>query len=414
MPAGWAEVGRFTANASSDLAAPGTTTQSLGIVANGSVNLAGHPFDSVVVQPGSVGFLSDYFDQAAQTSLADESQAAFPVRANAGGTSVASTRFTPGNLTSAYLASINASFDSGTKTYTFNNDIVVTGGDLTLRNSGWPASGRFPSGTTFQFRSLYTDYSLTVSGQLTLKTTALYVGQNFTITGPTSSSAAVKHWLGSVFVKATPADATYGGNVKWNGYASVTSRDYLNPTADPLPMWMGRYWSRTGTYNDEYGPIWVPGNSSTSIVLGSTGASTIMCPLLSTTEKTTVSGNIQFGTRDKPMVYFFMCDNNGIYPQVVAWACTGTYYGLMVINESTIRITNGVTSKPSVQGAVFAGCPYEPAYTPGLSMSDVVLEGGSSIAYDQYVVGKIATSSLRTTVLVTETVPGSWQQLPVN
>ena len=35
----------------------------------------GRTFDSVIIQPGTVGFLSDYFDQAAQASLADESQA---------------------------------------------------------------------------------------------------------------------------------------------------------------------------------------------------------------------------------------------------------------------------------------------------------------------------------------------------
>ncbi len=179
-------------------------------------------------------------------------------------------------------------------------------------------------------------------------------------------------------------------------------------------MWLGQYWSRTGTYNDEYGKIWVPGNSGSSVVFGSSGASSIMCPLLCTTEKTTASGNITFGSREKPMVYFFMCDNNGIYPQVVDWSCTGTYYGLMVINESTIRIRNGATGTPSVEGAIFAGCPYDPTYTSGLSKSDIVLEDRSSIAYNQAVVGAIATSSLKTTTLVTQVVPGSWQQLPVN
>lgn len=47
-------------------------------------------------------------------------------------------------------------------------------------------------------------------------------------------------------------------------------------------------------------------------------------------------------------------------------------------------------------------------------MSDIVLEDDSSVAYDQTVVGAIATSSLTTTTLVTQAVPGSWQQLPVN
>jgi hypothetical protein len=424
MPSSWAEVGRFTMNSSSDLAAPGTTTQSLGITANGSVSVggtvfnsapsgtisaAGHTFDDVVIQPGVVGFLSDYFDQAAQTSLASESQAASPARANASPPyTAASTQFTPNNLTTAYLASINASFDSGTKTYTFNSDLAVTG-DLTLRTSGNPRSGRFPSGTTFKFRSLYLNGSLAVTGDLTLDTTALYVGTNFTISGATDAS--IKDWLGSVYVRAVPSAGT--GDVNWSGAASVTSRDYTNPMADPQPLWLGDYFSRTGTYNDDYGPIWVPGNSTTSVVFGSTGSSTVMCPLLCTTEKTTVSGHIDFGTRANPMVYFFMCDNNGIYPQVVDWAGTGTFYGLMVINESTIDFTNGSTGTPSVDGAVFAGCPYDPTYTSGLSKSDIVLNGNCSIAYDKSVVGAIATSSLKTTVLVTQTVPGSWQQLPV-
>ena len=85
------------------------------------------------------------------------------------------------------------------------------------------------------------------------------------------------------------------------------------------------------------------------------------------------SGDITFGSREKPMVFFYMCDNNGIYPQVVDWSCTGTYFGLMVINESTIDISNGILGKPSIQGAIFAGCPYDPTYTSGLSKSDIVL-----------------------------------------
>ena len=94
----------------------------------------------------------------------------------------------------------------------------------------------------------------------------------------------------------------------------------------------------------------------------STGASTILCPLLCTTEKNIWRGNVTYGTRDTPMVFFFMCDNNGIYPQVCEYAGTGTYYGLMVINESTIDFS-GDSTKPSIQGAIFAGCPYDPTYT---------------------------------------------------
>lgn len=425
----WDEVGRLTLNADTDLAAVAGGRQSLGIKANGSVSLAGtifdsapdntitgagHTFDDVTIAPGTVGFLSDYFDQAAQSDLADESQAASPAQANASATSTPSTNFRTSRITTNIAG---VTYDSATQTYTFANDLVVTG-DLTLTSSGSAGSqGVFPSGTTFKFRSLYMAGSLAVTGQISLNTTALYVGKNFTISG---ASTAVKDWLGSVYVKATPSDATYGGNVNWSGMASVTSRDYTlqafpdSPAAQPKPMWLGRYWSRTGTYADEYGPIWVPGNSGLSIVFGSTNNSTIVCPLLSTTERTAVSGHIDFGSRTKPMVYFFMCDNNGIYPQVVDWAGTGTFYGLMVINESTIDIRNGVSGTPSIEGAIFAGSPYDPTHTSGMSMSDIVLEDWSSIAFNQTVVGNIATSSLKTTTLVTQVVPGSWQQLSAN
>ena len=179
----------------------------------------------------------------------------------------------------------------------------------------------------------------------------------------------------------------------------------------------GTVLQRDGTYADEYGNIWVPGNSSTSVVFDTDGAqkSTVLCPLLCTTERTQASGYVDFGTRTQPMVYFFMCDNNGIYPQVVDWASTGTFFGLMVINESTINF-NGQSNYliPSVEGAVFAGCPYDPTHTSGMSMSDIVLEDSCAIAYNADVVGAVSTSSLRTTTVVTRTVPGSWQQLPAN
>ena len=73
---GWNEVGRFRSNGTSDLAAPlAGGKQSIGIKANGSVVTPGHTFAGVTVAPGTVGYLSDYFDQKAQASLADEAQA---------------------------------------------------------------------------------------------------------------------------------------------------------------------------------------------------------------------------------------------------------------------------------------------------------------------------------------------------
>jgi hypothetical protein len=524
------ELGRFTANSSANLAAPGSGIQSLGVKANGSVSTPGHDFHPIV-GPGTVGFLSDYFDQAAQASLADESQAgeahAAAPAAPASWTPTGFTTMTSSvrstlqstSSTTTYnatadlylptsLGSGNLTLSRGTSTIgrTFNfrrlyvaNNLTLTGpvtvnctdlyvgGRITINNtttttvtdnfgplyvngtSASSVSGRvnITSSRTYvrgafsvtnstttpltdQFGVLHTVGNLSISGNVETSGTSLFGGGTITFTGSTAAkthryplvyanattstltlsgnvqlytaelvsngnftisgaTTAVKNWLGHVWVKADPVNGT--GSVNWSGSASVTSRNYLNPTADPLPMWMGMYWSRTGTYADEYGPIWVPGNSGSSIVFGSTGASSILCPLLCTTEKTTVSGNITFGSRTQPMVYFFMCDNNGIYPQWVNWACTGTYYGLMVINESTIVISNGSSTKPSVQGAIFAGSPYG---TDSPSMSDITLEDASCVAYDKAIVGVIATSSLETTTLVTQVVPGSWQQLSTN
>jgi Tfp pilus assembly protein PilX len=425
----WAEVGRFTMNSTSDLRAPGSSYQSLGITVNGSVKignsvrdhtnplddgdltLGGRTLHRVTIHPGTVGFLSDYFDQKAQASLELESQKASALKATTtGATTVAPSKFTPSQITT--IPGVTRIGSASPYTYRFANNIALSG-DLTLKTSG-SGTGVFPARTTFEMRSVYTNYHFAVSGRLTLKTTKLYVGKNFTITGPTNSSEAVTHSLGCVFVKATPADSTNGGNVTWNGFASVTSDDYTTAEVDPQPMWMGRKWTRTGDFDDEYGPTWVPGNSQLSVDFNSTAPSTITCPLLCTTEQNVWKGSITYGSREKPMVFFFMCDNNGIYPMVFQYEGTGTYYGLMVINESTINVSNGISTKPSIQGAIFAGCPYDPSKTSGLSPSDIVVQDGSCIAYDQYVVGKIATSSLKTTTLVTGIVPGSWQQLSVN
>ena len=304
---------------------------------------------------------------------------------------------------------------------------LYAGGDLTL--SG-PASGTITDtfGLICAGGTKPVDYSggerntLLFSGNVIVNTRAVSAFcHQFTITGATTP---LKDWLGAVrvYARSNTSDASQDrGTILWEGTASVTSRDYTlqadpaSEAAQPQPMWLGRYFERRGTYADEYGNIWVPGNSGTSVVFGSTGSSSVLCVLLCTTEKTAVSGNIKFGSRAQPMVFFYVCDNNGIYPQVVQWAGTGTYYGLMIINESTITFSGQSNSSiPSVEGAVFAGCPYDPTITTTMSQSDIVLQDSCSIAYNQAVVGGISTSSLKTTTTVTQTVPGSWQQLSVN
>jgi len=532
--------GRLSTNSSTDLAGPGSSVQSLGIRVNGSLSTPGHSFNDVIVGPGSVGYLGDYFNQTAEDGLLETSQAgatyapapAAPATLSASGTSVAPSKFTPSQITTIS----GVTYSSATKTYTFAGDIRING-TLELKTSG-SGTGVFPAGTTFNFSKLSVNDSrnLTVTGELTVKAnavyaggaltisnstantvsdslgqlycrgnlnvsgrvgltttsiygranvtiandtstalsdslgqvyslgdlsisgnvattgTSLYAGANATLTGYTSpvthqyslvysgnasrllklagnvqlktsalvsmgdftisgATTPVTNWLGQIYVKCDAPGNT--GNINWSGSMSVTSRDWANPSAEPKPMWMGRYWSRTGTYNDEYGPIWVPGNSSTSTVFGSTGTSSVMCPLLCTTEKTKVTGTVNFGTRAKPMVYYFMCDNNGIYPQKVEWKTNGKFYGLMVITESTIEFGDPGSGTVSsyVQGAVFAGCPYVAGTTP--STSDITLYDNSQVAYDQAIIDAVAASSIKTTTVVTETVAGSWQELPV-
>jgi hypothetical protein len=548
MSSSRAEVGRFTTNGTTDLAAPGTSTQSLGIKVNGSVSMAGtvfngpldagetsaggRTFEDVTIAPGTVGFLSDYFDQAAQNSLAEESQAGETPAASpsapagwssSGFTTInntlrntlqSTTSTTTYNATANLYRSGDLTLSRGTNTtgrvfnfqrlyvsgnltltgpVTVNCTDLYVGGTLTINNAttttvtdefgplyvagtgASSASGRVninapsayfggsftrsnstPTAVTDNYGALYCVGALSVSGNVETNGSTLYGGGTISLTGHSSgikthsyalvyanstghtttlsgnvqlyssettlngnftisgATTAVKNWLGHLYVQARPFASPSTGSINWSGRASVTSRDWQAPDDDPKPMWMGEYWKRDGIYDDEYGPTWVPGNSSTSVVFDADAFSRIKCPLLCTTEKNTWSGPVEYGTRDEPMVFFFMCDNNGIYPQVVEYSGTERYYGLMVINESTIEITNGSSTKPSVQGAIFAGCPYDPTYTSGMSMSDIVLEGNSSIAYDQYVVGKIATSSLKTTTTITQIVPGSWQQLPVN
>jgi hypothetical protein len=86
----------------------------------------------------------------------------------------------------------------------------------------------------------------------------------------------------------------------------------------------------------------------------------------------------------------------------------------MVINEAPIVIIDNNSTNPTIQGAVFAGCPWDNTYTTGLSKSDLTLNDNATIAYDQSVIHAFSTSTLKTTILVTQTVPGSWQQLPAN
>jgi hypothetical protein len=365
-----------------------------------------------------VGLLSDYFDQARQFALTTESQIGIPTKANAAGTAAAASKFTPANLTSAYLTSLNNStFNAGTKTYNFNTDLVVSG-NLTL------SSSTFPTGTMFNFKSLYVIGGLTLTGNVTVNTAALYVGGNFAVSGATTN---IVDQFGPIYVT---------GTVDWNG-GSSTSRLTIKTTqitstsptytqwADsttPGPMYAllinvdgdtnGNYQSGTGPYDLVLGDVWIDGNAGTGDVAVNFSApssgtnSTIMCPLLATTEKTTTNGRLDFGTLLNPMVYFMQCDNDTYYTNTCEWASTGTFTGLMVIMEAAIEITggnDGTLQHSNIVGSVLAGTPVSP---------DITLSSNSSVCYNQAAIDNLPpTLQQILREMTTTTVTGTWQQL---
>ena len=489
-----------TVNGSANLAAPGSSVQSVNIQANGTVS---RTFNDTIT--GGVGLLSDYFDQAAQADLGDESQAGEThVAAPTSWTSTGFTAIT-GTTTTGVLGTLMST--TSTTTYTAATDLylptTLNSGNLTL------SRGTSTTGRTFNFQQLYVAGNLTLTGPVTVNAKSLYVGGTLTInnattttvtdtvgplyvngtsassvsgrvnlttvpaytslgtpaasayargaltiTGPTSGSVTDQFGVvycvdelnllnnvqinsGDVIVTGTPAsgtDATFeisgatsamvnnvgrvwaSGIAKWSGTSSLrTALDAA--TGEHLPMWIGIL-DRSGTFSDVYGPMWAVGNAGTSDVAvrftgpSSGAASTVMCPLLATTEKTETTGEVNFGTFAAPMVYYMMCDNDTLYSNTCVWGSTGTFYGLMVIMEACLRITGGDGVTPSVVGAVFNGTPYKSGTSP--SVNDITLTGGSTVAYSQAILEAIISTSIKTTTTVTQIVPGSWQQLPVN
>ena len=109
-----------------------------------------------------------------------------------------------------------------------------------------------------------------------------------------------------------------------------------------------------------------------------------MCPLLSTTEQTTTSGYVTFGSRTSPMTYFMQCDNDGGYHNTCDWGSKGTFYGLMVIMEASIEISGGNGINPNIEGAVFCGSPayndkYDPPAGSIADTDDITLVGHSAV-----------------------------------
>ena len=257
--------------------------------------------------------------------------------------------------------------------------------------------------STNHFLALWVDGDVTLNGLTTTNSTALHVGGNFTISGPTSINT-----FGPIFAI---------GYVDWEGAATVKTTDWTDanvPAADPAPMWIGGAdggnvgFSRTGgPYNDEYGDTFVVFR----VTWGSTGVSTVNCPLFATTEMITTSGAITFGTMvtdvahpdPRPMTLYMVCDNDGLFTQTCNWGSTGQFYGLMMLFEAGITISNGNASAPAVVGSVL---------TIG-GDNGLRLQNNAQIAYCQEVVDWVFFPTVATST-VTQTVRGTWQELSVS
>jgi Tfp pilus assembly protein PilX len=367
----------FTGNSSTNLASPadGTHTQSLGLEANGTISTPGHSFN---LTPGTVGLLSDYFDQAHQAALTAEAQSGMPTQAT--------------NTPSATTISTtlrNTLQGTSSQTYSTSTPLYYNG-DLTL-------SAKSGASSTFTFGSLYVTGNLTITGNATVTTTALYVGKTFTVSG---TAAAISDSFGATYC---------AGTIDWNG-STASGKPMLTISAGPLFAKIlgvdgnssdnSSYDGSSGPTTINLGPTWVDGDAGTGDVAvnfsGPTNtASTVMCPLLATTEQTHINGLVNLGTLTSPMVYFMQCDNDGLYNNTFQYNGTGTFTGLMVLFEAPINFTSG-----NVVGAVLEGTPVN---------NDITMSGSSSICYNQTAIDNCTSDSLRTTTVTT--VPGSWQQL---
>jgi hypothetical protein len=245
--------------------------------------------------------------------------------------------------------------------------------------------------TTNKFQALWMDGNFTLNGSTTTEATALHVGGAFAISGPTSTNK-----FGCVYVV---------GNVDWGGAASVQTTNYLDAASEPGPMWIGGVFTRNGgPFNDVYGQTFIVFKVNFT---PTSGQSTVLCPILATTEMVTTSGAVDFGTMvvdaahpdPRPMVLYTIVDDI-YYTQTVNWGSTGQFTGLMILLEQGINISNGNPTKPAVVGSV-----------QSIGGDGGVSIGGSAeVAYCQDVIDAVCGTMTATTT-ITQTVPGTWQEL---
>ena len=268
------------------------------------------------------------------------------------------------------------------------------------------------------------DDTLTFAGNISVKATGVTIYGDFTISGTTAASGTVKDWLGHVYVNAISSSPTPSKNrstIDWSGTASVTSRDYTQqsvPTdkgAQPSPCG----WGATSA---------VPAATTTSTATSgyrqlhyergvrTTGLPTRPCSARSCAPRRR--------TMQRQRDLRFTSQAHGVLLRLrqqrhLPASCRLDGHGDVLRPHGHQRVHHRLLGRQHAHDADRRGrCVRRLPVRPDSHVGDVDerhrANDSDSIAFNQSVVGAIATSSLHTTTTITQTVPGSWQQLPAN
>jgi hypothetical protein len=190
----------FASNAGADLAAPSSTAQSVNINVNGAVT--GHSYAGTVI--GGVGLLSDYFDQAAQADLGDESQIG---QSHAAAPTAPAAPPTPTPTPAATFSAVEKTDLANTTTPT---PFTVTSGRKNVTTPSPNLSITRTNPRTYNFTDLYIRGNLSLTGPVTLNVSGyLRVDGTLTINNNTAT-ACTDTFSGPVYVVSTSASSVQG------------------------------------------------------------------------------------------------------------------------------------------------------------------------------------------------------------
>ena len=280
-------------NSSANLASPSSSTQSVNVECNGSLVPNGAPTYQGTIDGAhgaKVGLLSDYFDGAAQEGLCEEAQSgenhtsapAAPTAPTAPGTitaptstgtSVAPSKFT----TSAMTTVTGVTYNSATKTYTFANDIIISG-NLELKSGTGTGTGVFPAGTSFVFKKVYVNssYYFKVTDTINVSATSLYVGGYLTINN-TTATATTDAITGTAYVKSASSATSVAGKATFTAAAFYAAGPLtFSNTSTTIPqVWGNNTVGISGTAFTASTFLYAGG--ALSISAGTTNAGQVYC-----------------------------------------------------------------------------------------------------------------------------------------